>query len=400
MKRRGYKFTIIMSLCFYSLGAILFWPVAKFSLTSTKPHAVFAGFVVCTAVIACGLAGLETAANSYISVLPPHNVAATRLSLSQSTNGLASFVGPLIASKYFFAGKNAENLTNVQWVYLAVSIMGLLVMVGFFFTKLADISEADLMAEAQALAEAQGVTAKAEEPFWKQYRAITGFVAQFLYVGAQVTIGSFFLNYTAEAAKISDERGSQLLSYGLLTFTLARFVGTALLSVIAAPLLLAIYAACACVCAILIGAMHGMGGVACLIVIMFFESIMYPVIFVLGTTGLGRHTRRASGLLVMGVAGGAVFPPIQGAIADHFSTRTSYFLVVPCFAYIMGWALYVWNADGRRIGVTGEIEREVEANAAGTIPPAAVGLSYKGDVSPGDVGSIKEKDDVYGVEAA
>ncbi|WRT64310.1 uncharacterized protein IL334_001242 [Kwoniella shivajii] len=379
LKRRGYKFTIIMGLSLYSLGSILFWPVAKYSVNTTKPHAIFGGFVICTAVIACGLATLEVAANSYVSVMPPHNVANFRLQFSQSFNGVASFTGPLIASKYFFSEENKNDLTNVQWVYLAVSGMGVAVAIAFFFTKLPEVSEEALQAEAEALAEAHGADTQASLPFYKQYRAISGFVAQFLYVGAQVTIGSFFLFYTAENAQIADARGSQLLSYALIIFTVGRFVGTALLAVVSAPVLLAIYSCMCVLLSILIGSLHGMSGVICLMLIMFFESIMYPCIFVLGTSGLGRHTRRAAALLVMGVSGGAVFPPIQGALADKFTTRTSYYLVVPCFVYIAGWAVYIWNQDGRRFTVpsTSDVEREVMAASGGVIPPAVVGgLGY------------------------
>jgi FHS family L-fucose permease-like MFS transporter len=182
MRRRGYKFTIIMGLSFYSLGAILFWPVAKFSGKGNN-QAVFGGFVICTAVIACGLATLEVAANSYVSVMPPTNVANFRLQFSQSFNGVASFTGPLIASKYFFTEGNSDNLNNVQWVYLAVSGMGVAIALAFFFTKLPEVSEEELQATAEALAAVNGADAKANEPFRKQYRAITGFVAQFLYVG-------------------------------------------------------------------------------------------------------------------------------------------------------------------------------------------------------------------------
>ncbi|KAK8866083.1 hypothetical protein IAR55_001234 [Kwoniella newhampshirensis] len=393
LKRRGYKFTIIMGLGLYALGAILFWPVAKFSVNTTNPSGIFGGFVICTAVIACGLATLEVSANSYVSVMPPHNVANFRLQFSQSFNGVASFSGPLIASKYFFTEENKNNLNNVQWVYLAVSGLGVLVALAFLFTKLPEVSEEALQAEAEALAEMQGSDAQADKPFYRQYRAITGFVAQFLYVGAQVTIGSFFLNYTAENAHISDSRGSQLLSYGLITFTVARFIGTALLAVVSAPVLLFVYSIACTLLAILIGSLHGMPGVVCLIMIMFFESIMYPVIFVLGTTGLGRHTRRAAALLVMGVSGGAVFPPAQGALADRFSTRTSYYLVVPCFVYITGWAFYIWNQDGRRwrAGAESDIEREVQHAAGGTVPAAAVGLSYDGQQERYETGSMKEE---------
>ena len=170
-----------MGLCLYSLGAILFWPVAKFS-SKGNPHAIFGGFVICTAVTACGLASLEVAANSYISVMPPHNVANFRLQFSQSFNGVASFTGPLIASKYFFSGDNSNNLTNVQWVYLAVSGMGMAVAIAFSFVKLLEVSEEALHEEAQAAAEVLGEENQALKPFWKQTRAITGAVCQWLYV--------------------------------------------------------------------------------------------------------------------------------------------------------------------------------------------------------------------------
>jgi FHS family L-fucose permease-like MFS transporter len=307
----------------------------------------------------------------------------------------------LIASKFFFSGEHADDLTTVQFVYMAVAGLGVIVALAFFFTKLPEVSEEALQAEAEALAHAQGIDSGLDKPFWKQVRPITGFVAQFLYVGAQVTIGSFFLFYTDKVAGIPDSTGSQLLSYGLITFTVCRFIGTALLSVVAAPVLLAFCAAGALVMVICIGSLHGVGGVVCLIAVMGFESIMYPVIFVLGTTGLGHHTRRAAGLLVMGVAGGAVLPPIQGAISDNVSVKSSFFICIPCFAYIFGWAIWIWHKDGRRwtpAKDNREIEREVEAASGSAYPAAQAGLNYNGEKPANYEGSIKE--DLERVERA
>lgn len=97
LKRKGYKVTIMMGLTFYSLGAVFFWPVAHFS-SPDNLKASFGGFLVCTLVIACGLATLETAANSYAVVIGDPALASARLQFCQSWNGVASFVGPLIAS--------------------------------------------------------------------------------------------------------------------------------------------------------------------------------------------------------------------------------------------------------------------------------------------------------------
>ena len=129
-----------MGLSLYSLGAIFFWPVAHFSSANNKLSS-FGGFLVCTLVIACGLATLETSANSYAVVIGDPATASPRLQFCQSWNGVASFVGPLIASKAFFSGANNDNLTNVQYVYLAVACAGVAVGVVFFFAKLPEIEE-------------------------------------------------------------------------------------------------------------------------------------------------------------------------------------------------------------------------------------------------------------------
>lgn len=287
---------------------------------------------------------------------------------------------------------------------MAVAGLGVVVAIAFFFTKLPEVSEEALQAEAEALAHAQGEDAGLDKPFYKQMRPITGFIAQFLYVGAQVTIGAFFLFYTHEVALLADSTGSQLLSYGLITFTVCRFIGVALLSVVSAPVLLAFCSLGALLMVILIGTLSGTGGVVCMIAVMGFESIMYPVIFVLGTTGMGRHTRRAAGLLVMGVAGGAVFPAMQGAISDmggaSKNVKASFFICVPCFAYIFGWAVWIWHKDGRRWTPTKanrEVEREVETAAGGAYPPAA-GLGYNGEKQQYESSEMKE--DLERVERA
>jgi FHS family L-fucose permease-like MFS transporter len=116
MRNVGYKKGIHMGLTLYSLGAVFYWPSAKFEK--------YGGFVGCTCVIGAGLASLEVAANSYISVLGSPKYAAARLNFSQGFQGVASFTGPLIASRYFFLGKNATTLDTVQWVYLAVAGLG------------------------------------------------------------------------------------------------------------------------------------------------------------------------------------------------------------------------------------------------------------------------------------
>ncbi|OZJ02266.1 hypothetical protein BZG36_04701 [Bifiguratus adelaidae] len=350
LKKWGYKRTIIMGLGLYAIGAILFWPCAKFSSPSNA-HAAFAGFVVCTLIIACGLATLEVSANSYATVIGSPEWASFRLQFCQSFNGVASFAGPFIASKYFFSDGNADNLTNVQWVYLAVACVGAALAVIFYFFPLPEVSEASLaeQADKHAHEDGQNSPSRAEEPFHKQQRLIYGFIAQFMYVGAQVTVATFFLNYTKETVGWTQAYASNFLSYSLIMFTVGRFFGTALLTVVSADLLLFIYAT---ICALLSGVVasaRGSGAIVYLMLLFWFESIQYPVIFVLGTTDLGTHTRRGAALIVMGVSGGAVFPSIQGAVADVYGTHVSYIVTTPAYLTVASFAAFCWFQDPRHL---------------------------------------------------
>lgn len=356
LKRRGYKVTIIMGLVLYSTGAILFWPVARESM---KPDAnkqgIFGGFVVLTALTACGLASLEVSANSYITVMPPQGVSVLRLQLSQGFNGIGSFAGPLIASKYFFSDGHDDDLNNVQWVYLAVSAVGFILAFVFLVVPLPEVHEDDLVADPSA----------PRRPLWKETRAISAAVAQFMYVGAQVMLASFFL-FLTDVAGIDRALGSQLLSYSLIMFTVGRFISVALMLIWPGTVVLFGYTVIALLFSILTAALDGMTGVVMLMLVMFFESCIYPCIFALGTAGLGQNSRRGGSMIVMGVVGGAVFPPAQGAIADRWNTRVSYYLVVPCFVYIAGWAVYIWHLDGRKWTSLGKDDDTNSVSSAST----------------------------------
>jgi FHS family L-fucose permease-like MFS transporter len=176
LKRKGYKITIVVGLALYAVGAIFFWPTAHYSNPNNAKRA-FGGFIVCTFVLACGLATLETAANSYATIIGDPRSASMRLQFCQAWNGVASFIGPLIASKLFFSGENASNLDNVKYVYIAVASSAVLVAVLFIFSKLPEVLTDD---------EDSSGAADETKPLWKQYNMIFAFVAQFCYVGAQV----------------------------------------------------------------------------------------------------------------------------------------------------------------------------------------------------------------------
>jgi len=150
---------------------------------------------------------------------------------------------------------------------------------------------------------------KDEESFWKQYRCIFGFVAQFAYVGAQVAVASLAINYMTEnGVDISSSLASNLFSAQQATFTLGRFVSVGILQYVDPALLWTIHSVMCVAFSIAASQAAGWAGIGCLFVLFYFESISYCVIFTLGTKNLGRHTKRGSGLIVMGVGGGAWYP--------------------------------------------------------------------------------------------
>lgn len=164
-----------------------------------------------------------------------------------------------------------------------------------------------------------------------------------------MTVGSFFINYATENADFTDPQASNLLSYALITFTVGRFVGTALAHFFQADFILLVYSIISIALSAYTSFGYGRAAVIILIALFFFESLMFPTIFVLGTTNLGRHTRRGAGILIMGVSGGAAFPPIQGVIADKYSTRISFLVPMVGFVIVLAYAFFHWIAHGLNI---------------------------------------------------
>ncbi|GAA5821223.1 hypothetical protein JCM3770_006882 [Rhodotorula araucariae] len=325
--RFGYKAGVIMGLSLYTAGALAFWPSAHFEK--------YFGFVISAFIIASGLATLETMANSYITVLGSPDRAAFRLNFAQSFNGLAAFLGPLIASKTFLTEKEKDSLSSVQYVYLAVACLGIAVAILFIFAKLPEISE-------ESLEEQQDMAGIADErPLWQRKHTVLGFLAQFAYVGSQVTVASFVVNFYKSAPhNMTASMGAEMLTYAQVAFMVSRFAATPLLRFFNASLLLAAFGGL-CTLGSLLAALapNAQGGMAGIFLIFIGESLVYPSIFSLATSNLGKHTKRGAGLLCMGVSGGAVFPPMQGALADARSTTISYVIPAAGFSFVIAYGI-------------------------------------------------------------
>ena len=157
------------------------------------------------------------------------------------------------------------------------------------------------------------------KPIHRQYKLILGVAAQFCYVGAQVAVASQFIRYSEESAHISSAQASDRYAIGQALFALGRFSAAGAFLFLKPRWVLLMFTGMVVLFISISMGVHGEGGVACMSLVLFFESCIFPTIFTLAIRGLGRHTKRGSSWVVASVSGGALFPSLTGLVADHSS---------------------------------------------------------------------------------
>jgi len=329
-KRYGYKGGIIIGLVLVALGAFWFMPATKIG--------TYPAFLVGIFILASGVTCLETIANPYSTVLGPPDMAAARINMAQTMNGVGLVFGPMGGS--FFLSSTTEvnrSNANVFIPYAGVGLLAVLLVILFGVSKVPDVKAVDESSSER--------TGQAKVSLWKRPHFVFAVVSQFLYVGVQSAIWGFFINYVvAELPTLgyhpSDNDASRLLQLGFFIFLAGRFVGSFVLRVFKPHMVLGIYAVVGTVLSLMVTQQLGWASVIALFGTFFLMSLMFPTIFSLGIRGLGEHTKEASSFIVMAIVGGAITPPLMGKLADHFSMRSSFFLPMLCFA---GIALYGLN---------------------------------------------------------
>ncbi|HEY4978304.1 MAG TPA: sugar MFS transporter [Candidatus Acidoferrum sp.] len=336
----GYKKTMVAGLLTMGLGAFLFVPAA-----SALSYPLFLGALM---VLAAGITALQVAANPYVAVLGPAKTASSRLNLTQAFNSLGTTIGPWVGgllilgaaveNKDALAKMSAEALhafrlqqaSSVKFPYIVIGV-ALIVFAGLIaMFKLPAIPEVEKHADGRH-----------EGSMWKYRHLILGCVGIFTYVGAEVSIGSFLINYfnQPEIGNLPEVQGAKLVAYYWGGAMIGRFIGSAILQKVKTGTVLGIAAFCAC--ALVLTSMLTTGQVAMwsIILVGFFNSIMFPSIFTLGIAKLGPRTGDGSGLLIMAIVGGAIIPVAQGAIADRIGVHHAFVLPVLCYLYIAYYAL-------------------------------------------------------------
>ena len=333
MRKYGFKSGIIIGLLLFGIGCLLFLPAAD-----TNKYIFFLGALF---IVASGLTFLETAANPYATILGDPATATQRLNFAQAFNGLAVFLAPIIGGKFILSGTEhtkdqlsamsssdlaaylQSEANRVKNPYLILGIIILVIAAIFYFSKLPDSKDS-------------GDVGSGFGKMFKISHLRGAIIAQFFYVGAQVCVGSFFINVVKNSVDMDEKTASNYLAWGYgLAFVLGRFAGTFLMKYFPPQRLLFVYALINVALSALVIFASGMVTVFALIGISFFMSIMFPTIFALGIKKMNTvDTKMGSSLIIMAIVGGALLPPILGLISDK-TGNIQYGYIVPLICFIV-----------------------------------------------------------------
>jgi MFS transporter, FHS family, L-fucose permease len=341
----GYKRAMVAGLFTMAIGALLFIPAA--SVPS------FPFFLTALIVLAAGMTILQVSANPYVAVLGPEKTAASRLNLAQAFNSLGTTIGPklgglLILSSAPLAAAVLHQLSapdlqayriqqasSVKLPYLifAFALVALGVVIALFkLPRIAAVEQRD---------------AATHDSIWRHRHLVLGAIGIFVYVGAEVSIGSFLVNYFSQPdiGNISEKVAAGFVSFYWGGAMVGRFIGSALQQKIRPNKVLGVAAILAAI--LVCASMLTFGHVAMwtIIAVGLFNSVMFPTIFTLAIEGLGPLTGDGSGLLVAAIIGGAIIPELQGLLADRLGIHHAFFLPIFCYLYI---AYYAFNGSQKR----------------------------------------------------
>ncbi len=336
----GYQRSMVAGLLTMGLGAFLFVPAA-----SVPSYPLF---LIALIVLAAGITCLQVAANPYVTVLGKPQTASSRLNLTQAFNSLGTFLAPFFGGLLILtaAPKTMEEIralapdalqayrlheaatVKTPYVGLGIALVLLAIAIGSF--KLPKIPHAQ-----------HQIGEKVDDSIWKHQNLIFGAIGIFVYVGAEVSIGSFLVNYFSqpEIGGLTEKVAASFVAFYWGGAMVGRFIGSGLLQKMKTGHLLGICAVCAAALVAISMLTTGHFAMWSIILVGFFNSIMFPSIFTLGVAELGPLTGDGSGIMIMAIVGGALIPLAQGVIADRIGIHHAFFLPVICYLYILFFAL-------------------------------------------------------------
>jgi FHS family L-fucose permease-like MFS transporter len=334
IKRIGYQSGVVTGLGIAALGCALFYPASQGG---------YALFLMAFFVLAAGITILQVAANPYVTVLGNPATASSRLNLTQAFNSLGTTVAPIIGGMLILSGvvMSAEELAllpaaeqlayrakeaaMVQGPYLGLAAALVCLALFFAFARLPRITH-----EETAATSPRG-------SLLAHRHLVLGAIGIFAYVGAEVAIGSFLINFLGEGhiAGLSEAAAAPYVAYYWGGAMVGRFIGFAVMRKVSPGRVLAFNAAFSI--ALILVAVFGQGSLAmwALLAVGLCNSIMFPTIFGMALHKLGPATGQGSGLLCMAIVGGAVLPFMQGFVADTVSLQLSFLVPAACYVYVL-----------------------------------------------------------------
>ncbi len=329
VSRIGYKSGIVTGLLIAGAGCLLFLPAAQMH--------VYAMFLFALFVLASGITILQVAANPYVSVMGKPETASSRLTMTQAFNSLGTTVAPFFGAWLIFGGMNApepvpgavtESTVQVPYLILAASLIVLAVI--FAWLKLPAMGKKDP-------AEALPLGGKA----WQQRHLVLGAIGIFVYVGAEVGIGSFLAIYLSqpEIGGMTTAAASHYISWYFGGAMVGRFIGAAVMQKLNPGRVLAFNAIMAVILLAITILSAGKLAMWSLLLVGLCNSIMFPTIFSLAIQGLKQYTSQGSGILCLAIVGGAILPLLQGMLADQIGVQLAFVLPLVCYLYIAFYGL-------------------------------------------------------------
>ena len=321
VKKYSYKKGILMGLALYAVGALLFFPAAQFE--------IFGFFLVSLYILTFGLAFLETTANPYILSMGAPETATRRLNLAQSFNPMGSLLGMFVASNFILSSLESDkrdaageliyttlgeaekaairthDLAVIRDPYIILGFVVIAMFIVIFFAKMPKRAGADH-------------TIKTSDTFKRLFKNVKyreGVIAQVFYVGAQIMCWTFIIHY-ADNLGISKATAQNYNILAMIIFLSSRFISTMLMKYLNSRMLLMIFAIGGMTTVTGVILIQGMAGLYLLVATSAFMSLMFPTIYGIALENLGDDATIGAAGLVMAIVGGALMPPLQGAIID------------------------------------------------------------------------------------
>ncbi len=335
----GYKKTMVAGLLVMAASAFLFLPAS-----AVPSYPFFLGAMI---VLAAGVTALQVAANPYVSVLGPPSTASSRLNLTQAFNSLGTTLAPFFGSYLILRGVDLSPETlktfsparllayhqheasTVRLPYIGIGLTLILVAVAIAIFKLPRIQTTQ---EFRPMGDSNNPMGSV-----LQHRnLVLGVAAIFLYVGAEVAIGSYLIKYFVQpdTGNLSIKTAANYVAFYWGGAMIGRFIGAGVLQRVKAGTAVGFVAIAAFVLTVISILSFGSLAVWSILLVGLFNSIMFPSIFTLGIAGLGPLTGKGSGLLVMGIVGGAIIPLAEGKVADMIGLHHAFIIPALCYIFI------------------------------------------------------------------